>query len=326
MTWQPGKFPRALVRSNPVWTPGIIAWRWGPRDPTWPPSSADSESSAKRSPIGPIALLPAHIPKDARQRPTGVERNLVITMWDWANPTSRRSDMAATDERTPTLNANGLVYGAIQSSDIFAVLDPRTNTTSQIKIPLMGLIDANTPESPYWGDEKTANWPGQSPQRRHRPPWQGVGYRARIRKLRQQPDFCKDGSMNEFAKYFPLTNPSARQVEVYDPETRQFTMIDTCFSADHTHFDENDQLVYGQTDAIGWLDTKEFDKSHDAAASQGWCPAVVDTNGDGKISEGWTQPDQPVDPQKDHRVHFGCMCGCHQPHRWQLVVLGNRQG
>src|SRR2546430_2649092 len=66
-------------------------------------------------------------PKEAPPRPTGVERNLVVSMWDWALPTSRRSDVAATDERTPTMNANGLIYGAIQSSDILAVLDPRKN-------------------------------------------------------------------------------------------------------------------------------------------------------------------------------------------------------
>src|SRR4029077_19283494 len=88
-------------------------------------------------------------------RPAGVERNVVISMWDWALPTSRRSDVAGTDERAPTLNANGLVYGAIQSSDILAALDPRTNTTSEIKIPSNGpVLDANTPASPYWGNEK----------------------------------------------------------------------------------------------------------------------------------------------------------------------------
>src|SRR5213594_5046355 len=63
----------------------------------------------------------------APPRPAGLERNLVISMWDWALPTSRRTDVAATDERTPTMNANGLVYGSIQSSDIIAVLDPREN-------------------------------------------------------------------------------------------------------------------------------------------------------------------------------------------------------
>ncbi|HEY3094037.1 MAG TPA: carboxypeptidase-like regulatory domain-containing protein, partial [Vicinamibacterales bacterium] len=36
---------------------------------------------------------------EAPPRPVGVERNLVISMWDWGQPTSRRSDAAATDER-----------------------------------------------------------------------------------------------------------------------------------------------------------------------------------------------------------------------------------
>ena len=50
----------------------------------------------------------------------------------------------------------------------------------------------------------------------------------------------------------------------------------------------------------------KFDQTHDAAAAQGWCPGVVDTNGDGKISTDWTEPNQPVDPKKDHRIEFGC--------------------
>src|SRR5216110_4118039 len=92
---------------------------------------------------------------EAPPRPVGVERNLVISMWDWGLPTSRRSDAAATDERHPTMNANGLVYGPYQSSDILAVLDPRTNTTSEIKIPSNApVLDVNLPASPYWGTEK----------------------------------------------------------------------------------------------------------------------------------------------------------------------------
>ena len=57
---------------------------------------------------------------------------------------------------------------------------------------------------------------------------------------------------------------------------------------------------------IGWVDMNTWDKTHDASKSTGWCPAVVDTNGDGKITPGWTEADQPVDPSKDHRVRFGC--------------------
>ena len=241
----------------------------------------------------------------APPRPAGVERNLVISMWDWALPTSRRSDVAGTDERTPTLNANGLVYGAIQSSDILAVLDPRENATTLIKIPSNAPpIDTDTPASPYWGTEKV--WQRSSDPRSVVMDSHGrVFVTARIRAPQQQPAFCKDGAINKFAKYFPIPGPSGRQIEMYDPKTKQFTMIDSCFAADHNHFDDKDSIVFGQNNAIGWFDTRTFDKTHDVAASQGWCPAVLDTNGDGKITE-WTEPKQPIDPTKDHRIEFGC--------------------
>ena len=242
---------------------------------------------------------------EAPPRPVGLERNLVISMWDWALPTSRRSDAAGTDERTPTLNANGPVYGAIQSSDILTVLDPRTNTTSEIKIPSNGpVLDANTPASPYWGAEKI--WQRQSDPRSVAMDAKGrVWVTARIRAPQQQPAYCKDPG-NKFAKYFPMDSPSARQIQLYDPKARQFTPVDSCFAADHNQFDDHDNLVFGQDNAIGWVDTVAFDKTHDAGASQGWCPGVIDTNGDGKISTGWTEPKQPVDPKKDHRIEFGC--------------------
>jgi len=53
---------------------------------------------------------------------------------------------------------------------------------------------------------------------------------------------------------------------------------------------------------VGWLDVKKWDETHDAQASQGWTPLIVDTNGNGKRDEGYNQPGQPVDPAKDTRV------------------------
>src|SRR5262245_42616280 len=230
----------------------------------------------------------------APPRPAGLERNIVISMWDWALPTSRRTDVAATDERTPTMNANGLVYGSIQSSDIIAVIDPRENRAAEIKLPSNAPgLDTDTPASPYWGTEKI--WARSADPRSVVMDRHGrVFVTARIRAPQDQPRFCQDMS-NKFAKYFPLAGPSARQVEMYDPMTKQIVMIDTCFAADHNHFDDKDAIIFGQNNAIGWLDTVAFDRTHDAAASQGWCPAVLDTNGDGKITE-WTEPNQPVDP------------------------------
>jgi hypothetical protein len=49
-------------------------------------------------------------------RPQGVERNVVITEWDWADPKAYLHDEIATDKRDPTRNANGLIYGATELS------------------------------------------------------------------------------------------------------------------------------------------------------------------------------------------------------------------
>src|SRR6266478_9840619 len=58
-------------------------------------------------------------PKEAPPRPQGIERNVVITQWDWAGPTVYLHDEITTDRRHPTVNANGLVYGALEVSADF---------------------------------------------------------------------------------------------------------------------------------------------------------------------------------------------------------------
>ena len=65
----------------------------------------------------------------APPRPQGVERNVVITQWDWADPKAYLHDEVSTDRRNPTLNANGPIYGALElSADYLPVLDPVTHT------------------------------------------------------------------------------------------------------------------------------------------------------------------------------------------------------
>ena len=95
----------------------------------------------------------------APPRPQGLERNVVITMWDWADPKAYLHDVVSTDRRKPTVNANGLLYGALElSADYIPVLDPKTHTISQIPLSVR---DPNTPPtspkmaapSPYYGEE-----------------------------------------------------------------------------------------------------------------------------------------------------------------------------
>ena len=95
-------------------------------------------------------------------RPQGLERNVVITEWDWSTPKSYLHDEIASDKRDPAINANGLIYGSPEvSTDFMPVLDPVRNTATQVKVPVR---DPNTPGSPkvmqpsaYWGKEPIWN-------------------------------------------------------------------------------------------------------------------------------------------------------------------------
>src|SRR5713101_2292131 len=50
------------------------------------------------------------------ERPRGLERNIVLTLWDWSTPTGYMHDLISTDRRKPTVNAYGKLYGATEES------------------------------------------------------------------------------------------------------------------------------------------------------------------------------------------------------------------
>jgi hypothetical protein len=241
----------------------------------------------------------------APPRPQGVERNLVITQWDWADPKAYLHDEVSTDRRNPTLNANGLIYGSLElSADYLPVLDPVHNTTSPVKLTVR---DPNTPRtpptmakpSPYWGDEPV--WTSRNNV--HNPMFDEKGRVWITSAVRPaaNPDFCQDGS-SVSAKLYPLTN-SGRQLALYDPKTGQITHISTCFGTHHLMFAEDANRTLwtsGGGQVVGWLNTKMFDETHDEVKSQGWTALVMDTNGNGK-RDAYTEPNQPLDPTKDRR-------------------------
>ena len=244
-------------------------------------------------------------------RPQGVERNIVITEWDWADPKAYLHDEIATDKRNPILNANGLIYGATElSTDYLPVLDPTASSASRVTLPVR---DPKTPSSgddkvvapsAFWGEE--AIWHSQANV--HNPMFDEKGrvwITSRIRPS-DNPAFCKEGSSHPSAVSFPLKS-SGRQLAVYDPKTKQVTLIDTCFSTHHLVFaeDANDTLWTssgGGGGAVGWLNTKMLDETHDEEKSQGWTALILDTNGNGKRDE-YVEPDQPLDPTKDKRIN-----------------------
>src|SRR5438046_7089435 len=69
----------------------------------------------------------------APPRPQGVERNVVITEWDWADPKVYLHDLVSTDRRNPRINPNGAVYGSLElSGDFLPVLDPASAQPSRV--------------------------------------------------------------------------------------------------------------------------------------------------------------------------------------------------
>ena len=246
-------------------------------------------------------------PREAPPRPQGVERNIVVTQWDWADPREYFHDAVASDKRNPTVNANGLVFGVHENaSDNMSILDPVRHEATQLKMPV--LDEKMQPPahkiggpSPYWGEE--AYWSSRVIAHSNVMDQKGRTWNtARIRPANANPAFCKEGSDHPSAKLFPL-NTSGRQYTIYDPSSKKWSLLDTCFGTFHLNFahDANNTLWSGEGGVVGWVNTKMFDETGDAVKSQGWAPLILDTNGNGK-QDAWVEPDAPVDPAKDKRV------------------------
>ncbi|MBI3043773.1 MAG: carboxypeptidase regulatory-like domain-containing protein [Betaproteobacteria bacterium] len=250
------------------------------------------------------------LPFDRPARPQGIERNIVLTLWDWSTPTGYMHDLISTDRRKPTVNAHGKLYGAPEeSTDFFPVLDPNTHTATQIRHPVR---DPKTPSSvknpmapsPYWGPNPI--WDSQTSIHNQMMDEKGrVWAAARVRHP-ANPDFCKKGSSHPSAKVFPL-NGASRHLSIYDPATGKFTLISTCFPTHHVIFaeDANNTLWVSSgvsgPGAFGWLNRKRFEETGDEVRSQGWSPFVLDTNGNGR-RDAYVEPNQTTDPTKDTRV------------------------
>src|SRR5262247_2137644 len=251
-------------------------------------------------------IAKGELPHAKPPRPQGVERNIVVTTWDWLDDKHYLHDLIASDRRYPTVNAYGPLYGSTEySTDIIPILDPIKHTTSNFVAPVR---DANTPEalgpghaasdklmqaSPYWGDEKIWNTKINNHNGmidRNGRAW----FAARFRDA-DNPAFCKKGSDHPSAKVFPLERTN-RQLTMLDPKTKKYTFVDTCFGTHHLQFgyDANDTLwTSGGGQVIGWVNSKIFDETGDAAKAQGWTPFILDTNGNGKRDE-YVEPN-PVD-------------------------------
>jgi streptogramin lyase len=244
------------------------------------------------------------------ERPQGLERNLVITQWDWADPTAYLHDVVSTDRRNPTVNGYGKLYGALEeSADYLPVLDPVANSIDQVPLTMMDpeagpVPGPNVQPSPNWGDET----PWDSAANVHNPMFDQDGrvwITARVRG-RDNPAFCQEGSDHPSAQAYP-TQFNGRQLGMFDPATGQYHHIDTCFGTHHLMFAEdadNTLWTSGGGQVIGWLNTRQYLETGDEQAAQGWTPFILDTNGNG-VRDDFVGANDSPDPAKDLQIFPG---------------------
>jgi hypothetical protein len=244
------------------------------------------------------------------KRPQGVERNVVITMWDWADPKAYLHDLVSTDRRKPTVNANGRIYGALElSADYMPVLDPLRHTATKIPIaprdPNTPATGAHMPQpSPYYGWDTL--WTSKVNVHNGMFDERGRLWLAATVRGPENPAFCKAGSDHPSAKLTPVER-AGRHLAMYDPQTKKLTHIATCFGTHHVMFaeDANHTLwTSGGAGVVGWLNRKMFDETGDEEKSQGWTALIVDANGNGRRDEH-VEANQPLDPTKDKRIAGG---------------------
>jgi hypothetical protein len=248
----------------------------------------------------------------APPRPQGIDRNVVVTVWDWAERGAFLHALISTDRRNPSVNAYGPVYGDDWFAGSLPTVDPVKNTKATIPIPLPNEDDRKrlvswapqTQANPsmYFGDEVVWNAPlnpGSIAMDGKGRVWFNVQNSA------DEPAYCKSGSGNPYAKYSPRQSVG-KGVDVYDPKTRKFEFVELCVTAERLVFSENagnDQTLYMaiKEGGLAWIDTRVWDETHDSEKAQGWCPAVIDYNRDGKIGAYTTAP-EPLDPKLDRAI------------------------
>ncbi len=219
------------------------------------------------------------LPLEKPPRPQGKERNVVLSIWDWGDA-SFVHDIISTDRRSPSLNAGGRIFGVSQWTGEYLSFDPASQKPDMMPMP--GIF----PPSPH---DKLAE--------PHNPMMDQKGRVWATNQQREIGDNAKicSGSDNKYAKYFPV--PGQRLVNMYDPVTKKISAFPVCFGNHHLAFgyDKDNTLHFsGDASVMGWIDTKVLDETKDINKAQGWCPMVLDTNGDGKITPDRTTWNKPL--------------------------------
>ena len=284
-------------------------------------------------------IAKGELPSVKPERPQGIERNVVVTTWDWGNDKQYLHDLISSDKRDPTVNAYGKLYGSPEyATDHLPVLDPKTGEVTYVTPP----EGADVPEafgtrcvghaaiekpmaaSAYWGMEQV--WDTKFDNHNDMFDQKGRVWMTGTNHAPGTPAYCRKGSDNPYAKVFPIEK-NERQLAMYDPKTEKFTFIDTCYGTHHLQFGfdkDNTLWTSGGGMVAAWLNTKVFDETGDVEKAEGWAPFVLDTTGNGKLDD-FTKPGEPTRSQQGHDDRrLGHLRSNAEPGRWLGLVHRQR--
>jgi hypothetical protein len=254
----------------------------------------------------------------APPRPTGIERNFVVTQWDWAAPDSFIHDNISTDKRNPTLYANGNVYGADRAGGgrLWA-LDPVNNTLEMF--PVEGRTTQGLDRKiDYYHSTDTAEEGGRAGVRQpgtwmpspHNPMLNERGELWMTQPVRppgaeNNPKWAastvaldiNDPAAKEIAAKAIASRSHGMQLGYFDTKTHTFVGVDTSYNTHHLQFDWQGR-IWSDGDVLGMLDTTKIDRNNvegtEAAAQKAWMR--VDTKAGRVIpTSGYATGVNPVD-------------------------------
>ena len=214
----------------------------------------------------------------APPRPTGIERNVVVSQWDWGFPESFVHDLISTDKRNPTLYPNGKVYGVDRTGGgRLLVLDPVKNTTTSIQVePRDKSHGYSLTKDYYHGAEENQAYEGEDAEwmaSPHNPMMDEKGRVWMTTQIRaggkdRYPTWAKSTIVTESndpadidAAYNLLAaRGNNMQLGYFDTKTNKFVSVDTAYNTHHLQLDWQGRIwTDGGGSAIGMLDTKKLD-------------------------------------------------------------------
>jgi streptogramin lyase len=230
-------------------------------------------------------------------RPSGVERNMVITQWNWGLDGSYIHDNVSTDKRDPTRYGYGKVYGLDIGQSYLWELDPKTNTISSHEIPLRG--------APGRDPERAGRIQGLTSS--HNPMLDDKGnvwITTKVRDAKDTPKWAADRTV-DIANASGKANlsdrdlRSSRQLGYYSTSQDRFVLIDTAFATHHLQFDRDGRLwTSGDNTRLGMLEPSKLDPNKpedtEMKAQTGWADINPET-GKSAMGGGYGIVVNPVD-------------------------------